>query len=293
VVSTRPIETTQRTAPTWAKRTLTLQRAQGPLVVDVWETAHPSSLPPVLLIHGWGGTGSYWESTAEFLAQYVNVIVPDLPGTGRSQPVKSAQTMYDQIDALVDVLDALGLDCVQVNGHSMGGAMALLLADKQPQRVERLVLTSVSFFKTHAQEQIYSVIMQAFKASMLYRPRWLADMPSVTRMMATRYFHNIPDDPALLRQGLLDFLELDRATATACADNAADKTIPKAGERVQVPVMIIACPQDKVMPSENVDYTAKIIPDCQVRWIDQCGHMPMIEKADEYRGILREFIRLN
>lgn len=76
------------------------------------------------------------------------MIVPDLPGTGRSLPVRQTRNMRDQVDTLVELLDTLGLDRVQVVGHSMGGAMALLLADRQPQRVTRLVLTSTCFFST-------------------------------------------------------------------------------------------------------------------------------------------------
>jgi len=277
---------------TTTHRTITIDRAYGPLVCDIWEPAHPSSNPPVLLVHGWGGTGNYWHPTAEQLAENVMVIVPDLPGTGRSQPVRKAQNMFDQVEALHLLLDELGVDEVQVVGHSMGGAMTLLLADSRPEQVERIVLTSLSFFKNAAQERIYKAIMRVFKVTMAYRPSWLASVPGVPEIMATRYFHNVPDDHELLRRGLLDYLQLDAATAAACADDAPNPAITATGEHIRVPVLMIACRQDKVMPPENVEFTADIIPDCTVHWIDQCGHMPMIEKPDEYMALLRNFLRL-
>jgi pimeloyl-ACP methyl ester carboxylesterase len=125
---------------------------------------------------------------------------------------------------------------------------------------------------------------------MRFRPGWLADMPGFARIAAQRYFYRMPDDPALLRQGLMEYLHLDYDTAVACANNASDSAIPAAGAQVRVPTLLIACRQDEVMPVENVDYTSRVIPRCQVRWIEECGHLPMVEKTDEYLAILQEFL---
>lgn len=279
-------------AATATKQKLTLHRPEGPMVVDVWNPVVPSGEPPVLLVHGWGGTGSYWAYTANELSQTVKVIVPDLPGTGRSQPVLKAQTMFDQVKALTDLVDTLELETVQVVGHSMGGAMVLLLAEKRPQEIERIVLTSLTFFRTWSQKEIYRSVMRAFKASMRLRGEWMAAVPGMERMMAKNYFYRVPDNTPLLKQGLMDFLQLDKGTAAACADDATDPAIPAAGAKVRVPVMLVACRQDNMMPMENVDHTANIIPDCDVRWIEECGHLPMVEKPDEYLSILRDFLRL-
>lgn len=272
-------------------RTLTCRRPAGPLVVDVWEAQTPAAVPPILLIHGWGGTGSYWRETAAVLSATATVIVPDLPGTGRSQPVRAAQNMYDQVRALAELLEAQGISEVQVVGHSMGGAMALLLADAHPDWVERLVLTSLSFFLNEGQASFYRVMMHAMGLGMLFRPPWLGSLPGMAQMMGARYFHRLPNE-TILQQGLRDYLALHGGTAAACAANAADPTIPQAGARVRVPTLLIACRQDQVMPPQNVDHTARTIPGCQVRWIDECGHLPMVEQPDVYLAMLREFLRL-
>lgn len=274
------------------KQTHVFERDQGPLVVDVWEARQPTTTLPVLLIHGWGGTGNYWEKTAVALAETTTVIVPDLPGTGRSQPVKSPQDMFDQVQTLIDLLDLLALDAVQVVGHSMGSAMALLMADSQPQRVERLVLTSLSFFLKEWEKRVYRGVMQVFKLTMSFRPLWLADMPGLPQMMGVRYFHRLPADTTLLRQGLRDYLELDARTATACADDAPNDAIPEAGARVEVPTLLIMGRHDQVMLPQNIDGTAEIIPNSTVVWLEDCGHMPMIEKPDEYLTILHDFLQL-
>ena len=274
------------------KETLTLKRASGPVVVDVWPARAANGATPILLIHGWGGSGSYWEDTARRLSKTAQVIVPDLPGTGRSQPVKSAKNLYDQVATLKFVVEKLGLEKVQIVGHSMGAAMTLLLAEQIQERVERLVLTSMCFFMTQKQADIYNSIMKFVRLMMRVRFRQMADIPGLSYMMAVRYFYKVPDDQELLRQGFMDYLTLDFETAAACAENATDPAIEAAGAAVQVPTLLIACRQDQVMPVENVNYTVSVIPNCELRWMEQCGHLPMVEKADEYMGILNSFLQV-
>lgn len=274
------------------KETLTLHRASGPVVVDVWPARAANGAVPILLIHGWGGSGSYWQDTARRLSATTRVIVPDLPGTGRSQPVKSAQNMFDQVATLRFVVEELGLEKVQIVGHSMGAAMTLLLAEQIPERVERLVLTSMCFFMTQKQAEIYSSIMKVVRLMMRMRFKQMVDIPGLSYMMALRYFYKVPNEPELLRQGFLDYLTLDFETAAACAKNATDPRIEAAGAAVQVPTLLIACRQDQVMPVENVNYSVNVIPNCQLRWMEQCGHLPMVEKADEYMEILNNFLQV-
>ena len=271
-------------------QTIELAGAAGPLVCDVWRARQPSGKTPVVLVHGWGGSGMYWRATAEHLAATVDVIVPDLPGSGRSMPVSRALNLADLTQALQQLLMALDVPRVQLVGHSMGAAVSILLADAAPARVERLALVSMSFFTSWVQHQIYSAVMSAFSVGMIYRPHWLARVPYVPQMVAMRYFYRVPDDPALLRRGMLDFLTMDRATAVTCANDASSEAIPVAGARVDVPTLLIASRQDLVMPVSNVEYTVQTIPNCRVRWIEECGHLPMVEKSQEFMEILDEFL---
>lgn len=289
-MSTPPSSPASASAP--QKRTLTLDNPYGPLVVDVWEPRQAADRLPILLVHGWGSSGSYWKTTAKALAQTSTVIVPDLLGSGRSQPVRQPRNMFDQVTSIKFILDQLEIERVQVIGHSMGGAMALLLAEAQPERIDRLILTSLCFFMTETEEQIFKAAMFMFKLSLGFRHTRVASLPIFPRMMANRYFYRLPKDNKLVEQGFIDYLELDAATAVACAKNATDPAIEAAGANVQAPTLLIACRQDQVMPVANVDYTAKVIPDCQVHWIDKCGHLPMVEKPQEYLAIVRDFLQL-
>lgn len=280
------------TEATQARQTVTINYPLGPLVVDIWSPKTPSQVAPILLIHGWGGSGVYWQGTAQSLARTAQVIVPDLPGSGRSQPVNPAQDMFNQVNALKEVLDHLNLDRVQLVGHSMGSAMALLLADLVPDRIERAALTSMCFFMNEQQAETYQSIMNFIQLAMRFRFKWMADIPGLTKMMAMRYFYRVPKNETLLRHGLLDYLEMDFDTAVACANNATDPRIEAAGTRFNAPAIIIACRQDQIMPLENVEYSANRMPNCQVRWIEKCGHLPMVESPAQFMSILHNFLEL-
>lgn len=99
---------------------------------------------PLLMLHG-GGPGasglSNYVRNVGALAQRFRVLVPDLPGYGRSsKQVDAADPFGDQAAAMLGLLDALDIERAHVVGNSLGGACALRMALEAPQRVGRLVL---------------------------------------------------------------------------------------------------------------------------------------------------------
>ena len=85
---------------------------------------------PLVLLHGFGGSGRIWRPVLPFLLAHRDVIAVDLPGFGASAPLpaRSPHTP-DQLAAAVErLLDALDLDAPQVAGHSLGAWVALELA---------------------------------------------------------------------------------------------------------------------------------------------------------------------
>ncbi|WP_308288458.1 alpha/beta fold hydrolase [Streptomyces macrolidinus] len=101
----------------------------------------PRQAPPLLLIHGSGAAGTYWNPVVPALARHHHVLRIDLPGCGQSPPA----TSYDvpvQAGRVAALLDDLGLRPVTVAGHSSGGCLATALAEQRPDLVRSLALIS-------------------------------------------------------------------------------------------------------------------------------------------------------
>jgi pimeloyl-ACP methyl ester carboxylesterase len=87
----------------------------------------------VALIHGFGEDGNIWNDTVETLKSNFRVIVPDIPGSGKSTILKEENTQIsinDYAEVIINVLQNESIDNCSVIGHSMGGYIALAIAEK-------------------------------------------------------------------------------------------------------------------------------------------------------------------
>lgn len=105
-----------------------------------YRTAGDDNGEPVVLIHAFASQSSSWAEVAGALARRgFRVIAPDLRGHGRSAWADS-YALEDFEQDLVGLLDALKLQRVSLVGHSLGGHLALRLAMRLPERIDRLVI---------------------------------------------------------------------------------------------------------------------------------------------------------
>lgn len=108
-----------------------------------YRVSGPPGAPPLVLLHALGEDSTDWDGVAPVLARERRVYAVDLRGHGRSDwpGVYSLELMRADV---LRFMDTLGPSRVDLVGHSMGGIVAYLLAEEQPQRVLRLVLEDVA-----------------------------------------------------------------------------------------------------------------------------------------------------
>jgi lipase len=94
----------------------------------------------IVAAHGLTGTHLNFQALADHLGQNVTLVAPDLRGRGRSDAVGGPYGMTAHADDIVAVLDRLGVRRATVLGHSMGGFVAVVAADRHPDRVRDVVL---------------------------------------------------------------------------------------------------------------------------------------------------------
>lgn len=267
---------------------------------------------PMLLLHGWGGSSRYWQYTLEHFAPTHSVYAPDLPGYGSSPPLNGDINSERMANIVVEFADRLHLAQFDLNAHSFGASVATYIAARWPERVRRLVLTCFSMFRNEFERRMIEQMLNQVGLSVtlwqpwlsfwhpwmglwqswlsLWRPQFPGYTPSIYQTMAWRFFYRPPTDEALLQAIFSDFLQMDQRTSLQTIMSALNPSIAVTLQEIAAPTLLVAASQDMIMPQYGVPMVEHLIPDCRLVWIDQCGHLPMLEKPTEYHQVMQGFL---
>ena len=97
---------------------------------------------PLVLVHGFLGSSEMWEPQINFFKNYFRVIVPDLPGFGKSKEVKSHNSIQSIANLLLKCLEEKKIDKFYLLGHSMGGMIVQEMAKKSGNKISKLICYS-------------------------------------------------------------------------------------------------------------------------------------------------------
>ncbi|MBO0785050.1 MAG: alpha/beta hydrolase [Actinobacteria bacterium] len=246
----------------------------------------PRQAPPLLLIHGSGGTGDGWIPMTPALARDHHVIRVDLPGCGHSPPAPS----YDvpaQAGRVAGLLDDLGLERVTVAGHSSGGYVATALAEQRPGLVGALALISSGPSLDALLRQ--PVILRALLAPPLGPLLWRSRSDAIIRSGINATAAHPVDLPAELIAGVR--ATTYRTMRTVLARNTAylaERSVPQRLAALKVPVLVIFGAADRRWdPSSAHQYDA--VPDARVEMLPDVGHLPILEAPEATSKLLLDF----
>jgi pimeloyl-ACP methyl ester carboxylesterase len=232
-----------------------------------------SPIPPVVLIHGAGGTHLDWPPQLRRLPG-VSIVALDLPGHGRSGSVGRDTVAAYAADVLT-VLDALELNAAVLMGHSMGAAIALQGALDAPGRVAGLVLIGAG-----ARMRVNPMLLEAA----------LNDMgKAVQFVMACGYS---PDTDSKLKhlgeQGLRSMTPVVlHGDYLAC--NGFDVRA-RLGE-IGVPALVVGGGADQMMPIRFAEELAAGLPGADLRRMENVGHMMQVEAPERLAEIVRAWLK--
>ena len=99
-----------------------------------YQTHGHADSQPVILLHSGGMAGEEWQPQIAPLAQRYRVLVPDLPGHGKSKLAGERLSVSLMAEAVLDMMDAEGIETTNLCGSSMGGAVALWLSRRSRSR---------------------------------------------------------------------------------------------------------------------------------------------------------------
>lgn len=233
-----------------------------------------SNRPPVILLHGAGGTHLNWPPQLRRLDGQPMLAV-DLPGHGNSEGV-GRQLISDYAADLLRFLDALKLPAAVFVGHSMGAAIALTLALDHPKRVLGLALLGAS-----AQMRVSPSILEAAARPGAFREA----VQSVTELGYSRHA------PARLKELAGERMAQTRPPVfygdfLACdAFNVSDRLA-----KIKVPALVLGADDDALTPLWCARSLSQQIPGARYRVIARAGHMLMLEQPEAVTAALAEFL---
>ncbi len=237
--------------------------------------------PPVVLVHGLGGSANGFGRTFFGLAKrFSRVVAPDLPGHGFSVEYCGGQVcVRNQFEVLRAYVEQVVGEPALVVGNSLGGAMSVNLAAEYPQWVRALALVAPA--GAELPEAEHTALLNAFSVR----------SPAEARAFTRRLFHRPPLPALLFAYELRRFYEtptVKALTAEALATRAALE--PDKVRNLKMPVLFLWGGSERLLPSQTLSWYRSHLPaHAQVHVVDGFGHVPQLERPDELVSHLVRF----
>ncbi len=243
----------------------------------------------VLLIHGSGpGVTAYanWGKVMPYLAEDRRVIAPDMLGFGYSErPEGVTYTMDLWVQQTIDLIDALKIDKVDVVGNSFGGALALSLAIKYPERIRKIVLMGsmgIEFNLTYGLDRVWG-----YEPSVEFM-RSVLDLFTYNKDMITDELAKIRYDASVeegFQESFSSMFPYPRQTSVTMM--ASDEEDIK---KIKAPALIVHGRDDLVIPVSNAYKLFDLLENSQMHIFGKCGHWTQIEHTKDFSRLVQAFL---
>jgi pimeloyl-ACP methyl ester carboxylesterase len=256
-----------------------LERVGGHLV-HAYRVKGTGVGPPVVLVHGLGGSANGWVRVLQALGRdFSTVHAVDLPGNGFSPPPESGPLTFEQH---LEVLHAFCRDVVKapafVVGNSLGGALSVVLAATHPEDV--LALGLVAPAGGEMTRASMAELMDTLDV------RTTGDAVRLTR----RLFHRAPLVAILFAPELKKTHATPAVRALRAHAHVHRHIPPEVIAAVRAPTLLLWGASEKLLPHEQLDwYRAHLPPGAQIEVVPGFGHVPQMERPRELVLRLHDF----
>lgn len=245
----------------------------------------PAQAPVILLLHGLSADKSIWLRFARHFNRDYRLLIPDLGGHGEN--AYAAHQDYRvpaQAQRLLRLLDACGIQRVQVIGNSMGGYIAAWLAAHAPQRISGLALFDPAGVEAPETSDLQHLLEQG-KNPFLVRSR--ADF---------QHFYSLtmaapPWVPEAVLAAIAERYQARRGPlARIFAELQASPPMEPELAKIQAPTLLLWGREDRLLHPSSAQVWAKGLPQAQVQLWEGIGHMPMVERPVRSARLYQQFL---
>jgi 2-hydroxymuconate-semialdehyde hydrolase len=244
---------------------------------------------PLVMLHGSGpGVSAYanWNKSFPLLGKTRRVIAPDMVGFGytdRPEGIKYGMNAW--VDQTINLFDALKIKQADLVGNSFGGALALAMAVRYPERIRKIVLMGamgVNFPLTYGLDRVWG-----------YEPS-VENMKELLDIFS--YNHDfINDDIAKSRYETSIQPGFQESFGSMFPAPRQDSVVAMAGNEVYLksvkhPALIIHGREDRVIPIQTSLSLIQILENAELHVFGKCGHWTQIERTEDFCRLVEDFL---
>lgn len=245
---------------------------------------------PVMLLHGSGpGVTAWanWNKLFPLLKDDFRILAPDMAGFGYTEREKNpVYSMNNWVQQTIELFDALDIEKANLVGNSFGGALAMSMAIKYPERINKLVLMGsmgVSFPLTYGLDTVWGYTPSPANMEELLELFTYDHSFATKDLVQTRY-------EASMQPGFQESF-----SAMFPAPRQASVEMMAANENYirDIPheTLIVHGREDRVIPLENSYKLVQMIKNAELHVFGKCGHWTQIEHTVGFANIVREFFK--
>jgi len=239
--------------------------------------------PPIVFIHGLGGTSNVWHAQRMTLGKYCRVITYDRSGSGRSQQTREGYSIDGWTDELAGLLDFLAVPAAVVVGHSLGSMIAQRFAAKYAARTKALVLAGGEDEFAPEEKKAFTERARLIETHGL---RAVVD-PWLNAVLSAATREANPALAGLVREM---FLSNDGRTYALHCLALRDGAVRSDHGNIVCPTLLTVGDQDLVTPLCWQRRIAARIANSRIRVIPNTAHMTMLESPAVFNTVLLDFL---
>lgn len=241
--------------------------------------------PCLVLLHGYLESSEIWDSFADRIPQGYRLIIPDLPGHGRSGTWGDLHSMDDLAGAVSAILKAEGIGKIFLVGHSMGGYVLMAFAELFPEKLLGYSLFHSTPFadndeKRENRDREISLVLCGKKRQIV-----LVNIPKAFSMDNVDL---MPEEVERARRIALECSDQGTVALLRGMKSRPDRTAIL--KETSLPLLLIGGMKDNYIPSEVFDKLVALAPHAQVLRLEQSGHMGFIEEPGKVADALTEML---
>jgi pimeloyl-ACP methyl ester esterase len=246
---------------------------------------------PLVMLHGWGGSGRLWRFQQE-LADSFRLVIPDLRGHGLSIASPEGFRVEELASDIVTLFESLALTDAILLGWSLGSQVAIASFPPLRERLSGLVLIGATARFTATDGYPHGLPANEIRGMGLrLRRDYERTMGEFFRSMFAQGELTTGQEERIGREILADGRLPAPKAARAALDILASTDLRERLRSIDCPVLIIHGSSDAVCPPGAARFLAKRLPNARLVEIAGAGHAPCLSRPDQFNALIREFLR--